>query len=84
MSYITISPVCMSCGMSIGHVYGIYKMIYDKRMEKYIDKTGYKISDPSAMENVVMGDFLNKVVDKSRLCCRQSIMGHIPIVQDSV
>lgn len=84
MSYITISPVCMSCGMSVGHVYGLYKMIYDKRIEEYINETGYKVTDPSTIQKVAMGDFLNKVVDKSRLCCRQSILGHISIVQDSV
>ena len=53
------------------------------KIEKYLDETGYVPSDNSAIESVNMGEFLDKM-DITNICCRQSIMGHNLIVQDSI
>lgn len=83
MSYITISPVCVSCQSSIGQFYEAYQDIKNRRCEEYMENKGYAPSDNSAMEEINMGDFLDKMGIKN-ICCRQSIMGHNPIVQNSI
>ena len=83
MSYITISPVCMSCQSSIGQFYEAYQSIRTMKIEKYLDETGYVPSDNSAIESINMSEFLDKM-NITNICCRQSIMGHNLIVQDSI
>ena len=82
MSYTTISPVCVSCQGNIGHIYTLYNRIKDKKVEKFLNETGYKPSDATIVDNISMKEFLDKITDLA--CCRQAILGHNLIVQDSI
>lgn len=83
MTHTTISPVCVSCQSSIGHIYTLYTMIKNKKVEKYIEETGFKPSDNSAIENVNMGEFLTKCGIRN-MCCRTQVLGHELIVQGTI
>lgn len=83
MSYITISPVCMSCQSSVGQFYEAYQTIRNLKIEKYLEETGYVPSDNAATESVNMSEFLDKV-GIVNICCRQHMLGHNNVVQDSI
>lgn len=82
MSYNTISPVCTSCQSNIGHIYELYTRTKNKKVEEFLEKTGYKSSDATIVDNISMNEFLDKIT--MNLCCRQSILGHNLIIQDSI
>jgi DNA-directed RNA polymerase subunit N (RpoN/RPB10) len=73
----TPPPRCLSCHMSLGHVYEIYMKEYRKRVELYMQENGLLLGDLSSMtdNNIVMGDVLTSLGVR-RLCCRTHMLGH--------
>jgi DNA-directed RNA polymerase subunit N (RpoN/RPB10) len=58
---VTIEPVC-TCKTVIGHVYPIYRRIYQERMNEE--------------KSAIMGDVLDSLGIK-RMCCRSKILSHL-------
>jgi DNA-directed RNA polymerase subunit N (RpoN/RPB10) len=79
----TCSPVCVSCGSTIGHVYPIYYRVLTKRVKDTLDKKGYSYEDLWDNTDVDMGDILDKLRIKN-MCCRNSVMSHQRITKGAV
>ena len=77
------SPVCVSCGTTIGHVYPIYYRILAKRVKEVLDDKGYSYEDLWNNTDVDMCDILDKLQVKN-ICCRNAIMSHQRITKGAV
>lgn len=79
----TISPVCTSCGSTIGHVYPIYYRILAKKVKDSLDDKGYSYDELWDVTDVNMGDILDKL-DIKNICCRGILMTHLRVTKGAV
>ena len=77
-SIVTIFPVC-SCQRPIGHVYPVYRYIYEKRREHILENKGeeFSILPCTSDEGLLMEDVLDALGIMSE-CCRATIICHAP------
>ena len=72
----TISPVCRTCGTTIGHVFLQYREILKQRIEeKTLDK-GIKVEDFRSLDDIEMADILDALKLKNP-CCIGMVMGFV-------
>lgn len=79
----TCSPICTSCGSTIGHIYPIYYRILAKRVKGALDKKGYSYDNLWNISDVDMEKVLDTLQVRD-MCCRNSVMSHMRITKGAV